>query len=326
MALVPKDDRHANQINAGTIGRTGGHKFEELLAESIDLLVTRTFSPLDAKQHLMIGNPAIELLQYISTTMQLEILDVKAAWLGGLATARAGSILFDEAGHPITASKSDVLLEITTPAGKQKIGVSVKSCNKATPTNAQMYFTTAVAFCELLRNNGIPVSDVALQGLRMFCGDAGFRPTDLQNATELRSRLSDPSRYYWEEMPKLALYEWNQIFAKYQDEITRLLFQKAYKSDPYAPSFLLHQTVKYDTFDAVPMAIFSMDEIVSLSRRFSEFTTSAYTIKKGTFKNDPNVHQAPRFGFIQFQRGGQRQHPTQLQFNLKSGYFNRLPN
>tara|TARA_R100000808_G_scaffold23266_1_gene51440 strand:- start:49 stop:249 length:201 start_codon:yes stop_codon:yes gene_type:complete len=32
-------------------------------------------------------------------------------------------------------------------------------------------------------------------------------------------------------------------------------------------------------------------------------------------------HEAPRFGIIQMQRGGQKQHPTQLQFNLEAGYF-----
>lgn len=35
-------------------------------------------------------------------------------------------------------------------------------------------------------------------------------------------------------------------------------------------------------------------------------------------------HKAPKFGVVQMQRGGQKQHPTQLQFNLKAGYFYAL--
>ncbi len=36
------------------------------------------------------------------------------------------------------------------------------------------------------------------------------------------------------------------------------------------------------------------------------------------------VHQAPRFGVIQMQRGGQKQHPEQLQFNLEASYFRKI--
>jgi hypothetical protein len=67
-----------------------------------------------------------------------------------------------------------------------------------------------------------------------------------------------------------------------------------------------------------------MSEIVFLSREHAKYIQVPYTIRKGTYKNDPATHYAPRFGFIQFQRGGQKQHPTQLQFNLKAGYFNHL--
>ena len=48
-------------------------------------------------------------------------------------------------------------------------------------------------------------------------------------------------------------------------------------------------------------------------------------MKKGRYKEPEGIlHQAPKFGVIQMQRGGQKQHPTQLQFNLKSGYFYEL--
>jgi len=67
-----------------------------------------------------------------------------------------------------------------------------------------------------------------------------------------------------------------------------------------------------------------MNEIVELSHTYSGFILSEYVIRKGTYKNDNNTHLAPRFGFIQFQRGGQKQHPTQLQFNLKAGYFRHI--
>ena len=72
------------------------------------------------------------------------------------------------------------------------------------------------------------------------------------------------------------------------------------------------------------IAVFSMEEIVAISKAYSGFELSPYVIRKGTYKNDNKIHYAPRFGFIQFQRGGQRQHPTQLQFNLKAGYFRKI--
>ena len=67
-----------------------------------------------------------------------------------------------------------------------------------------------------------------------------------------------------------------------------------------------------------------MKEIVILSEQHSGYVLSEYRIHKGTYKNDTSSHLAPRFGFIQFQRGGQKQHPTQLQFNLKAGYFRHI--
>ncbi len=324
MALDPVNETHRLQIEAGIRGRKKGHRFEETLTRAVNALECREFFPNENTSHVYCGNPAIQLLQYIANDRTMVIRDVQAAWLGGLATSGLGDLLVDENGQPITKCKSDVLLKIKTDSATQTVGISVKTCNKKTPTNDQMFFTTARAFCQLLRTNGIPVSDTAEVGLSMFCGDPGFRPLDHMPALELAARASDPHRYYWEEMPPQAQKDWKDIFDLYQDKITLLLFQKAYKEDPYPPDYLLHQTVKYDDFDLCETAIFSMDEIVALSRRYSGYTLSAYVIHKGTYKNDSNVHLAPRFGFIQFQRGGQKQHPTQLQFNLKAGYFRHV--
>ena len=58
---------------------------------------------------------------------------------------------------------------------------------------------------------------------------------------------------------------------------------------------------------------------------YSGFSHKEYSVRKGSFKDPEGVkHQAPRFGIIQMQRGGQKQHPTQLQFNLQAGYFYKI--
>lgn len=320
MALKPKDQRHKEQIKAGTVGRRRGHKFESMLAMAINSMESKHFIPVVNKIHIYNGNPAIELLQYISNDKGVEIIDAQASWLGGLATSGLGDIILDKYGNSITKSKSDVLIKLITNKGIETVGISVKTCNKKTPTNDQMYFTTARAFCLLLRSNGIIVSNEAENGLSMFCGDVGYRPIDLLTKEELKYRISDPNRYYWEEISKQAQDDWKQIFEEYQDHISMLLFQKAYKDDPYPPEYLLHQTVQYLNFDNCETAIFSMKEIVNCSHAYSGYVLSKYKVRKGTYRTDIE-HLAPRFGFIQFQRGGQRQHPTQLQFNLKAGYF-----
>jgi hypothetical protein len=70
-----------------------------------------------------------------------------------------------------------------------------------------------------------------------------------------------------------------------------------------------------------------MDQFLRLSKRFSTFAYNLYRVKKGSHKEPEGIlHQAPRFGVVQMQRGGQKQHPTQLQFNLKAGYFYDLDN
>lgn len=325
MALKARDTIHQQQIKAGTIGRKKGHKFESLLTDAINNCNISAIDSISAEsKHLFRGNPAVLLLQYIAKSKNVKIQKAHAWWLGGLATSGDGDVIKDHRGNPITKCKSDVLIEIESNKGSFRTGVSVKTCSKKFPTNDQMYFTTAAAFCKLLEDNRIPVTDAAKVGMSQFCGDPGYRPMDMLSETRLAARKSDPRRFYWEELSEAARADWQEIFTKHQDDISRLLFQKAYKSDPYPPDFLLHQTVKYDSFEQCPVAIFTIDEIVRQSRLYSEYALTSYRIRKGTYKNDPHEHLAPRFGFIQFQRGGQKQHPTQLQFNLKAGYFNHL--
>ena len=93
------------------------------------------------------------------------------------------------------------------------------------PTNAQLYFTTAIAFIKLLNDNGINVSNNALNALRQFCGDSGFRPKD---CTNIKNRKSDPRRYFWEEIDSSGRKELEKVFTENQNEITSLLLQKAY--------------------------------------------------------------------------------------------------
>ena len=321
MALIPNNKIHENQINAGIKGRKKGHKFENLLTQEVNNLTTINFDIIQDK-HIYIGNPATILLSFIKDKFNLEIMDWKAYWLGGLATSGLGDLLYTENGEEVKKSKSDVLIKFNLANGtKRIIGISVKTCSKKTPTNDQMFFTTANAFCDLLENNSIKITEEARIGMRMFCGDIGFRPIDLLDNSQLSKRLSDKNRFYWEELPNKAFSDWEYIFCKYQDEITRILFQKAYTNDPFYPEILFHQTTQYTDLNTCPIAIYTIDEIIKYSRSYSGFAYSKYRIKKGTNKNDPNIHLAPRFGFIQFQRGGQKQHPTQLQFNLKAGYF-----
>lgn len=324
MPLVADDPKHKAQIEAGTTGRKKGHLFEKELAKAVSTTRLVAESLAGPKSHLVRGHPAIELVSYIARTEQLSgALTVKAWWVGGLATGSGGDILTDVGGRITEKSKSDVVLEIQDSEGCIRRGVSVKTCSKKTPTNDQLYFTTAVAFCSLLRQNGISVSMSAETALRMFCGDVGYRPMD--EPSSIVDRQANPERWFWEELPRPGREKLEGIFSKHQRKITQILLQTAYVSDPFPPEYLLHQTVAYSDINDCPLAIFKISELVDLSCKYSGFSTKPYRIHKGRYKNDPAVHLAPRFGFVQFQRGGQKQHPTQLQFNLAAGYFNKLP-
>lgn len=325
MALTPLNAKHKAQIVAGTLGRTKGHWFEKDLAARINAIDwnVEELATLNTS-NIFVGNPAKLLVSYIQKKRKLKkITKIKAWWLGGLATSGEGDVIFDDKGIAVGKSKSDILLEITDHQGVEKIGVSVKTCNKNSPTNDQLYFTTASAFCTLLRAHDLHVSKEAEHAMKMFCGDAGFRPIDAPDG--IKERKSDPNRWFFEELPKTAKEEIIILFTKYQDEITRILLQKAYLNDPFYPEFLLHQTKLFTNYDQCEIALFQLDELIELSSKYNSFWTKPYIVRKGSYKGDLAVHEAPRFGFIQFQRGGQKQHPTQLQFNLEAGYFYKLP-
>ena len=241
-----------------------------------------------------------------------------------MATSEEGKRWLSVNGAHVSRCKSDIVLALSTDDGRDlTVGVSTKQCNNTKPTNAQLYFTTAIGFCNLLRKNEIGVSETALRALRQFCGDDGYRPSD---SNLLKGRVTDPRRFFWEkEILPAGRAEWEKILATHQEDVSRLLLQKAYLDDRFAPDFLLHKTTKAKSWSLTEVAIYSIEELVSLSRTKCGFCTKPYSVKKGSYKDPKGVeHLAPRFGIIQMQRGGQRQHPQQLQFNLEAGYFYKL--
>ena len=69
----------------------------------------------------------------------------------------------------------------------------------------------------------------------------------------------------------------------------------------------------------------TIDELIAQSRNYGGYWSKPYSVRKGSYKDPKGVtHDAPRFGIIQMQRGGQAQHPEQLQFNLEAGYFYKI--
>lgn len=324
MALEPENERHAAQIQAGTTGRKRGHSFEATVADGINRIPMPYSRQALTAGCLFKGDPGWALLNFVFNDLDLPRVNlVSAVSAGALATAEEGARLLVVNGISVRRCKSDVILTLDVGGRAITKGVSVKQCSNKNPTNAQLYFSTAVAFCQLLRRNNIPVSDSAVEAMRMFCGDSGFRPLD--NPPALRNRRCDPNRWFWEELPAGARNELENVFTKQQDAITKLLLQKAYLDDPFAPEYLVHQT-RGVKGNEIEVAIFSIDGFVRLSREYAGFHTRPYRIKKGSHKDPPDVeHLAPRFGVVQFQRGGQKQHPTQLQFNLKAGYFYKPP-
>ncbi|NQU83360.1 MAG: hypothetical protein HQ536_01480 [Parcubacteria group bacterium] len=328
MALIPQNKKHHKQIIAGTIGRNKGHSFERTIAKTINALPLGRICNLrivDLNKVIYHGNPAILLLSYIFSDKAIDcksLTGLTAYWLGGLATSGKGDVLRLTSGENIKSSKSDILLRLQFHGGKtEDVGISTKTYNNRTPTNAQLFFTTAGAFCKLLRKNNIEVSDLAERAMKMFCGDNGFRPVDM---VDISKRKSDPNRWFWEELPSKEKNELEKIFKKRQSDISKVLLKKAYPNDPFPPDYVLHQTKEFKNINDVESAIFSINRLLILSKKYSGFNLRPYIVKKGRFKSDPNTHFAPRFGVIQMQRGGQKQHPTQLQFNLKAGYFYHL--
>lgn len=325
MAQITNNPTLLHQIDAGLKGRKKGHSYENELASKINSTSMPYSKSNDTKKVVHKGSPVKILLDKILDFLGWSKIDkVEAYATGKLATSEYGDKEILIEGKSITSAKSDVILVLYNSEDKRVVGVSVKQCNNKTPTNAQVFFTTATAFYNLVKENGIPITDAALLAMRQFCGDHGFRPKDDFDCSQ---RKSTPECYFWEEIDAEGKQEWENVFNKYQDEVTRLLLQKAYLNDPFPPEIILHKTRKAETFDEQEVAIFTMDQFIELSRHYSPFAYSIYRVKKGSYKEPEGIsHQAPRFGVVQMQRGGQKQHPTQLQFNLKAGYFYDLDN
>jgi hypothetical protein len=321
MALQPVDPAHALQIQAGTMGRKAGHAFEDAVAEGIN---SHRY-PLHVEPlpdgHVLCGHPSLGLLRYVGMRLGMASIErASAISTGTLATSEEGKRWLSINGVSVSRCKSDLVLTLGDGRTAITLGISTKQCNNDKPTNAQLYFTTARGFVTLLRSNEIPVSDAALTALRQFCGDAGFRPTDRPGAGA--DRKTDPRRFFWEEIDSQGRAEWERLFADHQDAISLLLFQKAYLDDPFVPEYLLHKTRRSDSLEQTEVGIYAISELVALSKAYQGFRTREYCVRKGSHKDPAGVrHLAPRFGIIQMQRGGQKQHPEQLQFNLEAGYF-----
>jgi hypothetical protein len=325
MALIPIDNTHALQIQAGALGRKTGHAFEDTITQRINSFTYPLDVALQDEGHVLSGDPAMLLLAYICRRQDIsQLQQAVAVSTGALATSEDGKKFLSINGSSVSRCKSDLVITLNGKSEKSvTVGISTKQCNNDTPTNAQLYFTTARGFVSLLQTNGIGVSPKAITALRQFCGDAEFRPQD--NPRIAQTRKVDPRRYFWEEIDNLGRLEWEVLFAEKQDEISRLLFQKAYLDDPFIPEYLLHKTRRAPSWESTEVAIYSIDELISLSRAYQGFITKPYSVKKGSYKDPVGVdHLAPRFGVIQMQRGGQKQHPEQLQFNLEAGYFYKI--
>lgn len=327
MALTPNDEVHALQIQAGTLGRKFGHAFEDRITEFINKIEYPIRFNNFIDTHLSTGEPAYTVLQYITSTYgNYEIEHAVALSTGALATSEEGKKWLEVNGVRVKRCKSDIIVTLRFQGeDEQTFGISTKQCNNKTPTNAQLFFTTARGFASLLSQNGISVSPDAIYALRQFCGDSGFRPSD--DPSVMEGREIDPRRFFWEEIRAPGRIEWESLFSTKQDEITRLLLQKAYLEDPFSPDFVLHKTKRASSWEETEVAIYTMDEIIAHSSNYAGFVLKPYSVRKGSYKDPKGVtHMAPRFGIIQMQRGGQAQHPEQLQFNLEAGYFYKIEN
>jgi len=327
MALVPKDKQHELQIEAGVEGRLKGHRFEEVLTDQLNKIEVCNVDTLVTLKNpnIYVGNPAAALVEYISNDKNKTITRVKSYWLGGLATAGQGAELKNDAGEVITGSKSDIVMDVNYSDGSSEtLGVSVKSCKN----NAQVALTTSAAFCDMLRKNGIDVSEDAEIGLKMFCGESGYSPADEyvpdDNSNIPSPRNARPERWFWEEIPTRAQQEWEQIFTVYQDKITTLILQKAnaYKTDIYPPTYILHECNEHKDINKCCVCVVSMKEMAEYSRLFDGFGLKGKPISKGSYKGiDLAIHMYPHVGFLQFQPIGNKQNFSELQFNLKSNYY-----
>ena len=201
MALDPTDAQHALQIAAGTTGRKRGHEFETELAEMIN---TDPNSGATSAKHVLRGLPHTALVSKALTHLGWNQCDRVNAIALGSVTAEGGKKWMTVHGIKVKACKSDILLNLHNGEDLMTVGVSKAVAKPQT----QLYFTTAIAFCRLLRNNKIPVSDTAVNALSSFCGDEGFRPLD--NPTLMDGRESDPRRFFWKRLMPTVKQNWSR--------------------------------------------------------------------------------------------------------------------
>ena len=170
MALNPINEVHALQIQAGTLGRKSGHAFEDKIVEQINSFRYPHIVPKAGVKHVASGDPAQLLLRYIATQRAgNKIVKAVALSTGALATSEEGRQWLTINGANVKRCKSDLVITVSFDKGAiETVGVSTKQCNNDTPTNAQLYFTTARGFAQLLNSNGIPVTQTALDALRKF--------------------------------------------------------------------------------------------------------------------------------------------------------------
>ena len=149
MALNPQNAQHAIQIQAGVLGRNAGHRFEVDLTDKLNNL-PMPFAPIalqNLDSHLFIQSPEYSLLNYICSREKLSSIEkITAISTGVLATSEDGRKWLNVNGVEVSRCKSDVLLTLQTKLKEITIGISTKQCNNRTPTNAQLYFTTARGF------------------------------------------------------------------------------------------------------------------------------------------------------------------------------------
>ncbi len=328
--LEAKSESHLFQIKAGAEGRLKGHRFEEAVTDELNKIEFMSDGVYVecVKPNIYQGNPANALVSHISRDKGKWIRRLKAYWLGGLATTGTGADILNENGEKITGSKSDILLDMEYDDGTtEKIGISVKACSN----NAQMALTTASVFCGMLRERGITVSEEAEIGLKMFCGEAGYRPMDgyvPEDASNIPyDRKARPDRWYWEELSDAAKEEWKNILSDNQLRITVMLLQCAgtYKTDSYKPTYILHECKEHTDINDCKAAVMSVEEFAVYSKLFDSFGVKKKRILKGRYKGvDLAFHEYPHFGFIQFQPIGNRQNFSELQFNLKAKYYKKF--
>ncbi|MCA0209039.1 MAG: hypothetical protein LCH74_08275 [Proteobacteria bacterium] len=151
MTLTPIDEAHALQIQAGVIGRKAGHAFEDAICSAINSLAYPFIATPLLGRHLFQGDPAQLILAYFLRHFDADGLQSAVAIsTGALATSEDGQQWLQINGANVRRCKSDIVITLMFLDGSTAtIGVSTKQCNNPTPTNAQLYFTTARGFSKL---------------------------------------------------------------------------------------------------------------------------------------------------------------------------------